>query len=173
MFCKGDNNAIVKQYKQWLPELFLIAFRYLKSQEEAEDVVADCFEKLLKLSIEKRKQKFIIDQIDLKALLIVVVKNKCLDNIKIKKNRIRIIDNIKSMWSTTDSNASKKTFTNENFETLIFCFPEKERAILKLNLEGYKHNEISQRLNISEKTVSNSLSISRSKIKNIWSHFMD
>jgi hypothetical protein len=47
--------------------------RYLKSQEEAEDVVADCFEKLLKMSNErKRQQKFIIDQIDLKSLLIVM-----------------------------------------------------------------------------------------------------
>ena len=145
MFCKGDNNAIAKQYKLWLPELFLIAYRYLKSKEEAEDVVADCFEKLLLLSIEKRNQKFILDQIDLKALLIVIVKNKCLDNLKIKKNRIRIIENIKSMWSTTDTNSSKATFTNDSFESLIFCFPEKERTILKLNLDGYKHNEISKR----------------------------
>lgn len=78
-FCNGDNNAITLQYKMWMPELYLIAYRYLKNQEEAEDAVADCFQKLIEMSLEKRKQKFIDDAINLKALLIVVIKNKCLD----------------------------------------------------------------------------------------------
>jgi hypothetical protein len=53
--------------------------RYLKSQEEAEDVVADCFEKLLKMSNENGRKKFIIDQIDLNSLLIVIVKTSAFD----------------------------------------------------------------------------------------------
>ncbi len=40
-FCKGDNTAITTQYKCWLPELYLIAYRYTKNQEQSEDIVAD------------------------------------------------------------------------------------------------------------------------------------
>lgn len=172
-FCQGDNNAIAKLHKQWIPELYLIAFRYVKSQEEAEDVVADCFEKLLKMPNEKRHQKFIVDQIDLKPLLIVIVKNKCLDVLKTNKNRNRIIEGIKSLWVSTTSNLAKQHIAAENFEKLASCLPEKERQILKLNIDGFKNQEISNQLNISEKTVSNSLSISRKKVKDLWGVFME
>lgn len=172
-FCQGDNNAIAKLHKHWIPELYLIAFRYVKSQEEAEDVVADCFEKLLKMSNEKRHQKFIVDQIDLKSLLIVIVKNKCLDVLKTYKNRNRIIEGIKSLWTSTASNLAEQNLVTENFEKLASFLPEKERKILKLNLDGFKNQEISSQLNISEKTVSNSLSISRKKVKDLWGVFME
>jgi RNA polymerase sigma-70 factor (ECF subfamily) len=172
-FCEGDNTAIAKQYKLWLPELYLISYRYVKNQEQAEDVVADCFEKLLQMPFEKRKQKFIYEQINLKALMIVMVKNRCLDYLKTSKNRNRIIDGIKGLWSTTTNNSAKELFSNESFETMLSCLPEKEQLILKLNIEGYKHEEISEQLKLSEKTISNSLSMSRKKIKNLWDIFME
>lgn len=172
-FCKGDNTAITTQYKCWLPELYLIAYRYTKNQEQSEDIVGDCFEKLLQMPLEKRKQKFIDGEINLKALLIVIVKNKCLDYIKTTKNRNRIIDGIKSIWSTSSNNTATTIFTNESFETLLKCLPEKEQVILKMNLEGYKHEEISEKLQLSEKSISNSLSLSRAKIKSLWSVFME
>lgn len=172
-FCEGDNTAIAKQYKQWLPELYLISYRYVKNQEQTEDIVADCFEKLLQMPLEKRKQKFIEEQINLKALMIVMVKNKCLDYLKTSKNRNRIIDGIKSFWATTTNNSAKELFSNESFETMLGCLPEKEQVILKMNIEGYKHEEISEQLKLSEKTISNSLSMSRKKIKNLWDIFME
>ena len=171
--CEGDNTAIAMQYKKWLPELYLIAYRYTKNQEQSEDIVADCFEKLLQMPLEKRKQKFIVEEINLKALLIVIVKNKCLDYIKTTKNRNRIIDGIKSIWSTSSNNTATAIFTNESFEALLKCLPEKEQLILKMNIDGYKHEEISEKLQLSEKTISNSLSLSRAKIKNLWSVFME
>lgn len=172
-FCQGDNNAIVNQYKTWLPELYLIAFRYVKDQENAEDIVADCFEKLLNLSIEKRKQKFIDEEVNLKALMIVMVKNKSLDFLKTSSNRSKIIDGFKNFLSTSTKNNSYKLFSDENFQKMLSCLPEKEQIILKMNIEGYKHEEISEKLKLSEKTISNSLSLSRAKIKSLWSIFME
>lgn len=172
-FCKGENDAIVTKYKEWLPEFYMLAYRYVKNQEVAEDTVADSFEKLLLLPLEKRKQKFIIEQINLKALMYVMIKNKCLDHLKILKNRNRIIDNIRRVWEVKSNNDSKKIFADENFENLLLCLPTRERLILKMNIDGYKHQEIGEKLNISEKTVSNTLSLSRSKIKKLWSTFME
>ena len=70
------------------------------------------------MPLEKRKQKFIEGEINLKALLIVIVKNKCLDYIKTKKNSNRIIDGIKSIWSTSTNNTANTIFTYESFESL-------------------------------------------------------
>jgi DNA-directed RNA polymerase specialized sigma24 family protein len=111
LFCRGDNAAIGAIYKQWTLKLYVIAYGYLKSQEEAEDVVADCFEKLLLMRFEKRQQKFIEERIDLKAFLIVVVKNKSLDVLKTKNNRNQILDKVKYFMPVLAHNASKQSFT--------------------------------------------------------------
>jgi DNA-binding NarL/FixJ family response regulator len=64
---------------------------------------------------------------------------------------------------------AQQNIAAENFEKRLL-FARKERQILKLNLDGFKNEEISHQLNISEKTVSNSLSISR-KSKRIFGCF--
>jgi RNA polymerase sigma-70 factor (ECF subfamily) len=172
-FCNGNNEAIAAQYKLWLPQLYLIAYRYLQNQEKAEDVIADCFEKLLSMPLEKRKQKFIDEQINLKALLIVMVKNRCLDTLKLSQNRNRILYNLSDSFSKVSQNNVQDDFTKDNVKLLLACLPEKEQTIMKLYLEGYKHKEISEKLQLSEKSISNLLSLSRKKIKNIWRIFME
>ncbi len=172
-FCNGDNKAIAAQYKLWLPQLYLIAFRYVKNHEIAEDVVSDCFEKLLIMPAEKRREKFIDEQINLKALLIVMVKNKSLDYIKVTENRNRIKEGLQWFLNKTTQNKIHEKFSEENFKRLVNCLPYKEQIILKMNLEGYKNEEISKKFKLSEKSISNSLSLSRTKIKNLWHIFME
>jgi len=172
-FCNGDNQALGHLYHSLMPKLYLIAYRYLQSQEEAEDVVSDCFEKLFKMSIEKRKQKFIVEEIDIKALLLLMVKNRSLDVIKTKKNRNRIVDGIKNLLPRIGFNSVIETITEENFKLLLACLPQKEKTILSMSIEGYSNQEIAEQLQLSEKTIFNLLSISRKKVKELWNMFMD
>ena len=155
-------------YKLWLPELYLLAYRYTKQQEDAEDIIADCFEKLLLLPVSKRKQKFIEEGIQLKPLLIVMVKNKSLDVIKTKKNRNRIIEGIKHLIPIKTNNASIENLADDNYNQLLSCLPEKESAILNFYIQGFTLQEISRKMNISEKTVSNILALARKKVKKMW-----
>ena len=172
-FCQGDNKALGAIYSAWLPELYLVAFRYVQSEQEAEDVVADCFEKLFLMSITKRHQKFIKDEINLKALLLVMVKNRSLDVIKTKKNRNRIVDGLVKFFPKFGLNGSKQTISNENFKSLLACLPDKEMKIVTLHLEGFSNKEIGIQLEISEKTVANLLCVARKKIKQLWEIFME
>ena len=172
-FCDGDNKALCAIYSAWLPELYLIALRHVQSEHEAEDVVADCFEKLLKMPIAKRKQKFIVEEINLKALLLVMTKNQSLDVIKTKKNRTRIIDGLAKFIPKFGLNESKQTLTNDNFKMLLTCLPNKEMEILTLHLEGYTNQEIGIKLKLTEKTISNLLSVARKKVKELWKIFME
>jgi len=150
-FCQGENQALSLLYKAWLPELYLVAYRYAGSQEEAEDVVADCFEKIFAMPTKKRQQKFIEEEINLKALLLVMVKNKSLDVIKTKNNRNRIVDGIKKLLPSLGVNEVTQTLTNDNFKALLTCLPEKERQIITLSTEGFSTKEIGEQLDLSEK----------------------
>ena len=85
LFCKGENQVLAHLYKVLIPELYVVAYRYVKSEAEAEDVVSDCFEKLLKMSNDKRNLKFVSKKINIKALLLIMVRNQSLDVLKIKK----------------------------------------------------------------------------------------
>tara|TARA_R100001377_G_C3192921_1_gene111358 strand:+ start:1120 stop:1680 length:561 start_codon:yes stop_codon:yes gene_type:complete len=170
-FCNGNTNTTETLYKRWSPEFYFISYKYLKNKEDAEDIVADTFEKLLNMPLKKRKQKFIEDGIDLKALLIVVVKNKSLDKIKQKNNRRRILVNIKHLIPTTTKNKVWHHFSDDLVESMLLILPEREQQMFKMTLEGYNRKEIANALNLSLKTVSNSLSSSRSKLKDSIDYF--
>ena len=172
-FCNGNNHALCPVYTACLPELFLVAYRFVQSQHEAEDVVSDCFEKLFSMSKTKRHQKFIEQEINIKALLLVMVKNRSLDVIKIKNNRYRIIEGIKKFFPVVEFNKITETIAEEDFKLLLACLPEKEKVILALSMEGFTSCEIGVKLNLSEKTIANLLSISRKKVKELWNVFME
>ena len=101
LFSEGDNTILSIFYLKWKAELYLVAYNYCRNSEDAEDAVSDCFAKLLQTSAEQRKVKFIENSIDMKALLLVMVRNKCLDEIKQKNNRQRIIGSILLIISMT------------------------------------------------------------------------
>ncbi len=84
-FCKEENQGLEHFYNLLLPELKSVAYRYVKSEAEAQDVVADCFEKLLKMPNEIRWQKFVTNRINPKAMLFIMVRNQSLDELKVKK----------------------------------------------------------------------------------------
>lgn len=170
-FCNGDNEAIVKTYKKWVPELYFIAYKYLRNKEDAEDIVSDSFEKLLQMPLAKRKKKFIEEEINLKALLILIVKNKALDKVKVKNNRQRIEDSIRHLFPTKTSNLVWNNISNDLIESLVNFLPKKDQKILKMNMEGYNREEIGKAFNLSLKSVSNSLSYSRKKLKAILDDF--
>ena len=172
-FCDGENQALSLLYKAWLPELYLVAYRYVQCEQEAEDVVADCFEKIVAMPITKRHQKFIEEQINIKALLLVMVKNKSLDVLKTKNNRNRILDGLKKLLPIEVFNGVNQTLTNDNFKALLTCLPEKEKQIIILNIDGFSNAEIGKKLDLSEKTIANMLSMARKKVTNLWDMFME
>jgi DNA-binding CsgD family transcriptional regulator len=55
----------------------------------------------------------------------------------------------------------------------LACLPEKEKVILSLSMQGFTNNEIGMKLNVSEKTIANLLSMARKKVKQLWNTFME
>lgn len=167
-FCFGDNDAFAFLFQFWQTELFFYVFSFLKNEKETEDVLYDCIEKILRTDIEYRSEKFIQNEIELKAFLKLILKNKAFDILKTKKNRSRLtilIDNCTAKVSFNNS------ILNENKEFLLQLLKplnERDKEILLLHVQGYSLEEIGNKFLLSKKTVSNIITVSRKEIRLRW-----
>lgn len=171
-FCKGNNAEIESLYNQIKQELFLVAYNYLRNKEDAHDAVADCFEKILKTNTTYRQQKFITESISIKALMLVMIRNHCLDMLKQKENRKKIMDKIIPLFNYSNKNKQVDNINNDDFKIMSNCLPDKEKRILLMHIDGYTVKEIALNENKSEKTISNILSEARKSVKDLWEKFM-
>ena len=77
------------------------------------------------------------------------------------------------LFNHTSLNKSIDNIDKESFTELCKCVPEKERLILLMNIDGFSHQEIALKTGLSEKTISNNLTIARKKVKDLWEYFMN
>jgi RNA polymerase sigma-70 factor (ECF subfamily) len=171
-YINGDNQTFDKLYLVLKDELLLIAYYYTGEKEISKDIIHDVFEKLLQLSINKRKDYFGEKLSNFEGYLKVIVKNKCLDNIKIKKNRERIIHSIRPLFNKNSENKAHESFLEEGLSEMLKYLQPKEKEIIQLHLKGYSNDEIAIQLNITYNSVKNNVYESKKKIKNIWDLFM-
>lgn len=165
----GDNRTLDVVYQKYHSTLLFTAFYYLKNDEDSLDVINDIFVKLLEMDSKERFDKLSQVNEKLDTFLKVLVKNKCLDKIKVDKNRKSILNGISSF--IIRSNRSY-TMIDDDFRQMLELLPEQQKKILELHLDGYDNDSISTQLNISYNTVRNTLSTSKKKIRELWSKFM-
>ena len=170
-YIKGDNNSLGVLYKFYYSKLVLLAFKYLSDTEKSRDVVGSVFETLLVLSTKKRNELLLHKQKGLYPLLVVIVKNKCLDILKQQKNRLKIINFISSNYINSTNNIVNR-FNEDAFDLLLDNLTKREKEILKLHLSGYKNEEIAKQEKISYNTVRNIIHSAKQKVKAIWNIFM-
>jgi RNA polymerase sigma-70 factor (ECF subfamily) len=148
-------------FNQEYDNILLIALRILKNTAEAEDMVQDCFIKMWNTR----------DTLNLSgsssAYLKRMVRNKCIDVLRSKKDSIQFIENISDFDNIIqiENNGQEDKFTLVN--NTIDNLPEKCRQIFVLSkFENMTYKEISEKLNLSQKTVENQISIALKKIRN-------
>ncbi len=160
--CKQNNRkAQMQLYNQYCHGMYIVAKRFLKDSNDAEDVVQEAFIKAFtKLHQYKAEVTF-------GAWLKRIVVNKSIDFLKSKKQRLvdleevhlKVIDTSNDdKWLVDDS------ITLNDVKTAIEALQDKYQYVLMLYLiEGYDHQEIADILNISE--IASRTQLSRGKIK--------
>jgi RNA polymerase sigma-70 factor (ECF subfamily) len=138
--------------------ILLVALRILNNNQEAEDVVQDCFIKLWEnrgeISIDGSKSSY----------LKKMVRNRCIDIIRAQKESVELNEDttLLNEEEEPDDDASKIELVNKTINNL----PEKCRQIFVLSkFEKMTYQEISKKLEISPKTVENQISIALKKIR--------
>lgn len=160
--CKQNNRkAQLQLYNQYCDGMYIVAKRFLKDTNDAEDVVQEAF---LKAFTKLHQYKA---EVTFGAWLKRIVVNKSIDFLKSKKQRLVDLEEVHLKVIDT-SNDDKwlvdDTITLEDVKNAIESLPDKYQYVLMLYLiEGYDHQEISEILNISE--IASRTQLSRGKIK--------
>ena len=147
--CKqGDRKSQKRLYDQYAPLFMSICMRYLKSREDAEDVLVHSFYKILsKLHKYSGKGSF---EGWMKKLLV----NECLMFLR-KRHNFHL-----SIESAHFVAADEVTVTDKlQYDDLIACLDQLP--------PGFKHREIAEQLSISINTSKSQLILAKQRMKSI------
>jgi RNA polymerase sigma-70 factor (ECF subfamily) len=161
-----DHGAFTEIYDRYMGLLYLHALKMVKDEHEAEDIIHELFVALWVNAIE------ITINITLSAYLYRAVKNKVLNVFAHQKIRETYLESLQEYINAGNWNTDESVRARElafQIEKEVAVMPSKMREVFELSrVAGLSHKEISDRLNISDKTVkkqiNNALKILRLKI---------
>jgi RNA polymerase sigma-70 factor (ECF subfamily) len=163
-FKANNKDAINKLYEMFSRKLYNFAFSYLKTEEDALDVVQTVFVNLW----DKRKN--ISDDSNLESYLFTVTKNAVISTFRKKVQEKKYLENLRQTTVLSYNDTDEKydyEILYEKIQKLIEELPEKRRHIFKLyKEEGLSNKEIAEKLNISVKTVEDHKTKAKHFIKN-------
>lgn len=133
--------------------LCLYALHYLGNADSAEDVVQESFAALW----EKLQEGVAIS--NRKAYLYMMVRNRCLDQLRRKGIPTESLKPYDTYGIIEDDDAQERSQTEARLWTAIDSLPEKCRQVFLMSKrDGLKYMEIAEELGISENTVRNQIS---------------
>lgn len=144
---RGDSRAQYRLYKLYSKAMYNICTRMLNNRHEAEDILQDAF-----VSAFRNLKNFKANS-TFGAWLKRIVINKCISHLR--KNKLMLVEIESGNFETPDAyNWDEYSANNpEYIHQAIKELPEGSRVIFNLfALEGFKHKEISEMLNVSEST---------------------
>lgn len=174
LFQQGDGDAYELIYDKYWAILYRHARKMLQNDEEAKDVVQEVF-----VMLWLKAQDSAIHS-PLAAFLYTATRNKVLDHIKHSKVEAKYMASLKGEMDNKvqppDTLVRQRDLAYQ-IEKEVKALPAKMREIFELSRNDYRtHKEISEYLNISDKTVkkqiSNALHILKAKLGPLLSFFL-
>lgn len=156
---KGNKRAQRTLYKTFAQKMFVHCYRYLKSKEDAEEIVSDGF-----IKVFQNLSSFVYkDFKSFEAWIRRIMVNECLMNLR--KKKLTFLDESAALSVASDSQSDGELEAEELYG-LILSLPSGYRTIFNLYLiEGYSHKEIASMLDISEGTSRSQLTKARMVLK--------
>lgn len=157
---KQHRKAQRMVYEIMAPKLYRLCKRYLKKEEEIEEVLADAFFTLF-TKIDQLKEDLAFE-----AWARKITVNNCL--LQIKKN-INFNLYLEDVSYNSQPLADEVTdLEEEDLLNLLNYIPDGCQTIFNLFvIEGYSHKEIAEQLGISEGTSKSQLNAAKSKLKEL------
>ncbi len=157
---QGDRRAQKQLYEQFSPVMFGVCRRYVKSPQDAEDVLVEAFFKVLtNLHQFKSKGSF-------EGWIRRIVVNEALMFLR-KRHNFRLTVEL----SEIDRPAPVRVVNElaaEDILSLLEQLPTGYRTVFNLYvLEGYKHREIAEMLGISINTSKSQLILAKKKMQSL------
>lgn len=158
--CKrGDSTAQEELYKSFYNYAMGIALRYSRDREEAIEIVNDGFFKVF-INLDKFTKG-----LSFKGWLRRIVINSAIDYYRRNEKHYHGVD-ISYARQEQISEDVLDEISEKEIMDLIQGLPPSYRMVFNLYvIEGYKHEEIAQKLNISVGTSKSNLSVARTKLQ--------
>lgn len=156
---RNDRKAQRKVYEKMAGKLYSVCKRYLKNDEDIEEVLADIFYKIFtKISQLQNPDTF-------EAWAKKIAVNECLQ--KLRAGKALFLSLEENLAEISDGSPEYISFEKDILNLLNFL-PEGCRAIFNLfAIEGYPHKEIASMLSISEGTSKSQLNFARKKLQEL------
>lgn len=156
---QNDRNAQRRVYEKMAGRLYSVCKRYLKNDEDIEEVLADTFYKIFTRLNQLNNHE--IFEVWAKKIAV----NECLQKLRSTKSLHISLD--ENLIEYSDSKIENLSFEKDVLKLLNFL-PEGCRAIFNLfAIEGYPHKEIAAMLSISEGTSKSQLNFARKKLQEL------
>jgi len=155
----NDRLAQRALYERHTNRLYSVAIRYVRHTETAQDVLAEAWIKIFKnLSKFKHDGSF-------EGWMKRIVSNEAL--MHLRKNRISIAELSSAVMAQEPSDVRVTDgLEHEDVLRLLDTLPDGCRTVFNLyELEGFKHREIAEKLNISINTSKSQLILAKKKLR--------
>ncbi len=164
---KGSIKAFDEIYELYARRLLSFCIKYTKSRETAEEIMEDTFVWLWK------NRQDIKEELSLKPILFLRAKHYLINahrkivNSPIYEDYMDYLDHHDSSSNATDSLLEYDDFLKQVWR-MLERLPKTQQEVIKLSkIEMLNNQEIAQRLNYSEQTVKNQLSLGLKQLREI------
>ena len=168
---EGDSSAFEKIYFYYVERVYYFAFRYMKNQEDTEEIVQEVFTKIW----ESRKKINI--EMSFSGYLLTITKNTIFNQHRKNVNHQAYCNYMITYLQKNRQNVEDEIIYNDLMDLLnrtIEELPPKRQEIFKLSrFQGLPYKEISQRLSISEKTIETHMRLALQDIKSAIGPVLD
>ena len=144
---QNDRNAQRKLYQTYAGRMLVVCSRYAQSSAEAEDILQDAF-----IKIFQNLSKFRAES-TLGSWIKRIVVNTAINQIRAGIHFKDMSDVQEYENQVSDNQSGIETIQFQELIEMIQKLPKGCRAVFNLfAIEGYKHHEIAEMLNITEGT---------------------
>lgn len=145
-------------------KLYRFAYRMLRNEDEAKDVVQEVMIKVW------NKRENMDSWQNIEAWCMQITKNQVLD--KVKSKRYKLTDHIDESFDLSDSSfrtpdrIAETNDTMESINKIINALPEKQKQVIQLrDIEGFSYKEISEIMHVDLSQVKVNLFRARKSVK--------
>ena len=161
-FLKGDATATEELMRTYSDALVRFAYCYVKSSAVAEDIMEDAFVTLL------LRRRHFSDCDNLRAYLYKIVRNKCVDYLRIAKRHAALSDYENALFG---ADIEKDSIVRERNEKLYACMqrlpPQYEEVLYLAYFEDCGAEEIAKIVKRTKKQVYNLLARAKTALKEL------
>ena len=163
--CKKQQRDAQRQvYELLARKLYYTCSRYLKKEEEIEEVMADAFY-IIFTKIDKLKEELAFEGWAKKIAV-----NQCLMQLKKNVNFNLYLEDV----SLKDQPLTDEMceLEEEDLLNLLNYLPDGCKTVFSLFvIEGFSHKDIAEKLQISEGTSKSQLNVAKTKLKDLVNQF--